>query len=41
VIGYAETRDGYGLQDFMDLTHLNESGARRFSRELKERLSLP
>lgn len=39
VIGYAETRDGYGLQDFMDLTHLNESGARRFSRELKERLS--
>lgn len=38
VIGITETSQGYELSEFMDLTHLNESGARRFSRELKERL---
>lgn len=31
-------QDEYPLSDFMDLTHLNENGARRFSRELKARL---
>lgn len=39
VIGYSETSKGYGMEEFMDLTHLNESGARRFSRALRERLA--
>ena len=39
VIGFAETSQGYELSEFMDLTHLNETGARRFSRELKARLA--
>lgn len=30
--------DSYGLDEFMDLTHLNEKGARRFSKELKAEL---
>lgn len=30
--------DSYDLAEFMDLTHLNEKGARRFSREMKDRL---
>ena len=38
VIGFAETAHSYELSDFMDLTHLNESGARYFSRKLKVRL---
>lgn len=38
VIGFAETSQGYELSEFMDLTHLNEKGARRFSKELKTRL---
>ena len=29
----------YDLEMFMDLTHLNEKGARRFSKELKEKLA--
>ena len=28
----------YDLSYFMDLTHLNEAGARKFTRELKQRL---
>lgn len=35
VVDHAGTSDGYELSEFMDLTHLNEKGARRFSRELK------
>ena len=38
VIGFANTSEGYELSEFMDLTHLNEKGARRFSREIRERL---
>ena len=38
VLGFTETSQGYELSEFMDLTHLNEIGARRFSRSLKERL---
>ena len=30
--------DKYDLSYFMDLTHLNETGARKFTRELKQRL---
>lgn len=30
--------DSYDLDDFMDLTHLNEKGARRVSKELKQKL---
>jgi len=29
----------YDLSEFMDLTHLNEHGARRFTRELKDKLT--
>ena len=35
VLDYVSERDDYGLDEFMDLTHLNERGARRFSRELR------
>ena len=38
VLGFMETSQGYELSEFMDLTHLNESGARRFTKELKQRL---
>lgn len=40
VIGFAEASQGYELSEFMDLTHLNESGARHFSQALKDRLKL-
>lgn len=36
VLDFMEAPHRYELSEFMDLTHLNESGARRFSRELKE-----
>ena len=35
VIDHAGTSNGYALSEFMDLTHLNEKGARRFTKELK------
>lgn len=35
VIDRARTSDGYDLSEFMDLTHLNEKGARRFTKEIK------
>ena len=38
VLGFKETSQGYELSEFMDMTHLNETGARRFSKELKDRL---
>ena len=38
VIEHTGTSDGYELSEFMDLTHLNEKGARRFTRELKTQL---
>ena len=38
VIEHTGTSDGYELLEFMDLTHLNEKGARRFTRELKSHL---
>ena len=38
VIEHTGTSEGYELSEFMDLTHLNEKGARRFTRELKAQL---
>ena len=39
VLDYTDAGYGFGLSEFMDLTHLNETGARRFSKLLKDRLS--
>ena len=35
VINHGSTSNDYDLSEFMDLTYLNEDGARRFTRELK------
>lgn len=40
VLDFTDAAYGFDLPEFMDLTHLNEQGARRFSRLLKERLSV-
>ena len=39
VLDYTGAEYGFDLPKFMDLTHLNEAGARRFSRLLKDRLT--
>lgn len=39
VIDYMALGAHYGLSEFMDLTHLNEHGARRFTKDLRKRLS--
>ena len=38
VLDFFDSSEGYGLNEFMDLTHLNESGARRFSKRLRNEL---
>lgn len=40
VLDFTDSAYGFDLPEFMDLTHLNEQGARRFSRLLKERLRI-
>lgn len=38
VLAFLSPGEGYGMEEFMDPTHLNEHGARRFSRELRTAL---
>ena len=39
VLDFTDSSYGFGLSEFMDLTHLNEKGARRFTALLREKLT--
>ncbi len=39
VLDFTDPSYGFGLSEFMDLTHLNEKGARRFTALLREQLT--